>query len=150
MEVRTNTTVQEFKGNGKLNGVVVKNLKTNEVEELNPATTFIFIGLDPNTAFVKDSIDLDQWGFIQTSPQFETNIPGVYAAGDVRAGSTKQVIGAVGKGTTAAMMIRHYLESATKQGVSGRLDQEFSPGTPSQSLVRAFLVLSTYCMIPAR
>ena len=114
MEVRTNTTVQEFKGNAKMNGVVVKNLKTDEVEELNPAATFIFIGLDPNTAFVKDSIDLDQWGFIQTSPQFETNIPGVYAAGDVRAGSTKQVIGAVGKGTTAAMMIRHYFESALR------------------------------------
>ena len=64
MEVRTNTTVQEFKGNGKMNGVVVKNLKTDEVEELNPAATFIFIGLDPNTAFVKDSIDLDQCGFI--------------------------------------------------------------------------------------
>ena len=110
VEVRTNTTVQEFKGNGKLNSVVVKNIKTDEVEELHPAATFIFIGMDPNTAFLKDSTELDQWGFIQTSPQFETSVPGIYAAGDVRAGSTKQVTGAVGEGTTAAMMIRHYLE----------------------------------------
>ncbi len=114
MEVRTTTTVQEFKGNGKLNGVVIKNLKTNEVEELNPAAAFIFIGLDPNTAFLKDSTELDQWGFIQTSAQFETSIPGIYAAGDVRAGSTKQVTGAVGEGTTAAMMIRHYLENVQR------------------------------------
>ena len=132
MEVRTNTTVQEFKGNGKLNGDVVKNLKTDEVEELNPAATFIFIELDPNTAFVKDSIDLDQWGFIQTSPQFETNIPGVYAAGDVRAGSTKQVIGAVGKGTTAAMMIRHYLESALRnRGYRGDWTKNSRQGRPA-------------------
>ena len=110
IEVRTNTTVQEFKGDGKLSGVVVKNLKTDEVEELHPAATFIFIGLDPNTSFLKDSIELDQWGFVQTSQQFETSVPGIYAAGDVRGGSTKQITGAVGEGTTAAMMIRHYLE----------------------------------------
>lgn len=114
MEVRTNTTVQEFKGNGKLTGVVIKNLKTDAVEELHPAAAFIFIGLDPNTAFLKDSTELDQWGFIQTSAQFETNVPGIYAAGDVRAGSTKQVTGAVGEGTTAAMMIRHYLEKVQR------------------------------------
>ena len=81
---------------------------------MNPAATFIFIGLDPNTAFVKDSIDLDQGGFIQTSPQFETNIPGVYAAGDVRAGGIKQVTSAVREGATVAMMIRHYLGSALR------------------------------------
>jgi len=57
-----------------------------------------------------DSIELDQWNFIKTGENFSTNIPGVYAAGDVRAGSTKQITGAVGEGSTAAMMVRHYME----------------------------------------
>ena len=71
---------------------------------------FIFIGLDPNTDFLRDLVDLDQWRFIITNEALETSVGGVFAAGDVRAGSTKQVASAVGEGATAALMIRHYLE----------------------------------------
>ena len=110
IEVRVNTTVQEFKGNGKLNAVVVKDVNTEEVEELNPGAAFIFIGLDPNTAFVKDDVEVDRWGFIQTGQNMETSLPGVFAAGDARGGSTKQVASAVGEGASAALMIRQYLE----------------------------------------
>ena len=117
MEVRTQTTVEEFKGNGRLESVVVKDLSTGTVEELRPGAVFIFIGLDPNTGFLRDVVDLDRWGFVTTGPTLETSVPGVFAAGDVRAGSTKQVTGAVGEGTTAALMIRHYLEES--QGSRG-------------------------------
>ena len=71
---------------------------------------FVFIGLDPNTDFLRGVVDLDQWGAIKTSATLETNLKGVFAAGDVRAGSTKQVASAVGEGATAALMIRQYLE----------------------------------------
>ena len=110
MEIRLNTTVQEFRGNGKLSSVVVKSLETGEIEELSPGAVFIFIGLDPNVDFVRGFVDLDRWGFITSNQSLETSVPGVYAAGDVRAGSTKQVASAVGEGATAALMIRQYLE----------------------------------------
>ena len=114
MEIRLNTTVQGFKGNGKLSSVVVKNTITGETEELRPGAVFVFIGLDPNVDFVRDVVDLDQYGFISTSATLETNIEGVFAAGDVRAGSTKQVASAVGEGATAALMIRQYLEKTER------------------------------------
>ncbi|MCI0781921.1 MAG: FAD-dependent oxidoreductase, partial [Chloroflexi bacterium] len=110
MEIRLNTIVEEFRGNGKLSSVVVKATDTGETEELTPGAVFIFIGLDPNTAFLKDTLDLNQWGSIETSQTMETSIPGIFAAGDVRAGSTKQVASAVGEGAAAALMIRQYLE----------------------------------------
>ncbi len=110
MEVMLNTTVQEFKGDAKLSAVVVKDETTGETKELKPGAVFIFIGLDPNTDFLRELIDLDQFGFIKTSATLETNIGGVFAAGDVRVGSTKQVASAVGEGATAALMIRQFLE----------------------------------------
>jgi thioredoxin reductase (NADPH) len=110
MEIRLNTTVQGFKGNGKLSSVLIKSGDTGEIEELTPGAVFVFIGLDPNVDFVRGAVGLDKWGFIQTSVSLETNIEGVFAAGDVRAGSTKQVASAVGEGATAALMIRQYLE----------------------------------------
>ncbi len=110
MEVMLSTTVQEFKGDAKLSSVVVKDETSGETKELRPGAVFIFIGLDPNTDFLRELVDLDQWGFIKTSATLETNIGGVFAAGDVRVGSTKQVASAVGEGATAALMIRQFLE----------------------------------------
>ena len=110
IEVRLNTTVVEFKGDGKLSSVVIKNTASGETEEITPGAVFVFIGLLPNTAFVKGSVDLDQWGSISTSPTMETSLEGVFAAGDARSGSTKQVSSAGGEGATAALMIRQYLE----------------------------------------
>ena len=120
IDVRLNTTAVEFKGNGKLSSMVVKDVQTGAVEELSPAAVFIFIGLDPNTGFLQGSVDLDRWGFLVTGSTMETNVPGIYAAGDVRAGSTKQVASAVGEGATAALMIRQYLEATqSSRGYKG-------------------------------
>lgn len=112
MQVRLSTTVQEFKGNGRLSTVVVRDLKSGQVEELHPAGVFVFIGLLPNTESVKDKVELDRWGFIVTSDTLETSAKGIFAAGDARGGSTKQVASAVGEGATAALMVRQYLEAA--------------------------------------
>ena len=110
VEVRRGTTVAEFRGSGTLSSAILKNVASGEIEEITPAGVFIFIGLDPNTGFAKGFVDLDQWGFIQTGLTMETSVAGVYAAEDVRAGSTKQVASAVGEGASAALMIRQYLE----------------------------------------
>ena len=77
---------------------------------MTPGAVFIFIGLLPNTDFVKGTVELDRYGFVVTNPNLETSLPGVFAAGDCRVGSTKQIAGAVGEGATAALMVREYLE----------------------------------------
>ena len=117
MEIKLGKAVQEFKGNGHLESIIVQDRATGENEELFPAAAFIFIGLDPNTAFVKDVVETDKWGFITTSGTMETSLEGVFTAGDARGGSTKQVASAVGEGATAALMIRNYLEK--QQGNRG-------------------------------
>jgi len=71
---------------------------------------FVFVGLSPNTTFLKGIVDLDEIGFIKTNVHLETNIAGVFAAGDVRSGATMQIASASGEGATAALMIRQYLE----------------------------------------
>ena len=125
VEVRYNTQAQEFRGDGKLKTVVTKNTTTGAIEELRPAAVFVFIGLNPNVALVKDVVALDLYGYIVTGHDLahradrparmplamETSVPGVFAAGDVRAGSTKQVASAVGEGASAAIAIREYLKS---------------------------------------
>ena len=110
MQVFTQATVQEFRGNGKLSSIIVKDLATGETREMQPGAVFVFIGLRPNTDFLKGVVELDEYGFIVTSSNLETNLPGVFAAGDCRTGSTKQVASAVGEGATVALTVREYLE----------------------------------------
>lgn len=72
---------------------------------------FIFIGLKPNTSFLDGSgIELDELGLIKTDSRLETNLPGVFASGDVRSGATMQIASAVGEGATAALSIREHLD----------------------------------------
>ena len=110
VEIKLRHTVEAFMGNGKLSSVVVRNLETGEVEEMTPGAVFVFIGLDPNTGFLKGTVELDERGFITTGENLETSMRGVFAAGDVRSGSTKQVASSAGEGANAALRIREFLE----------------------------------------
>jgi len=109
-EVHTNMEVREFQGEGKLTAVIARDRGTGEQHVFHPAAAFIFIGMDPNTSFLKGTVDLDRWGFVVTDDTLQTSLPGVFAAGDVRAGSTKQLGSAIGEGITALLMVRQYLE----------------------------------------
>jgi thioredoxin reductase (NADPH) len=115
MEVLLNRSVKEFRakedGSGKLGSITLESVPAGTVEELHPAGCFVFIGLDPNTEFIKGSVDLDDGGLIATDMGFQTSMLGVFAAGDVRSGSTKQLASAVGEGAGAAIAIRQYLEN---------------------------------------
>ena len=71
---------------------------------------FVFIGLTPNSQLVHGQVETDAGGFIVTDKTLMTARPGLFAAGDVRAGSTKQAGAAAGEGATAALMIRDYLK----------------------------------------
>ena len=114
MEVELRHGVKEFRkkedGSGKLGTVVIEDLESGEIEEHHPAGVFVFIGLDPNTDFLKGIVELDERGFVATDPTFMSSMPGVFAAGDVRDGSTKQLASAVGEGAAAAIQIRGYLD----------------------------------------
>ena len=110
IEVSYNTEVAEFKGkNNRLETVVVKNRKTGETEEIQPAGVFVFVGLSPNSEPFKDIVKVDVQGFIMTGIDFQTSTEGIFAAGDVRAGSTKQLVSAAGEGAAAALAIREHL-----------------------------------------
>jgi thioredoxin reductase (NADPH) len=114
MEVFTGHAVKEFKpkadGSGKLGAVVIEHRGDGAIEEMHPDGVFVFIGLDPNTGFLQGSAELDARGFLVTDMGFQTTMPGVFAAGDVRSGSTKQLASAVGEGAAAAIAIRTHLE----------------------------------------
>jgi thioredoxin reductase (NADPH) len=111
ISVRTNQEVREFlvSAERKLTGVRVRDRVTGEERIDHPDGIFILIGMDPNSEPFKDKVATDRWGFIQTADNLETNLPGVFAAGDVRAGSTKQAAAAAGEGATVAIMVRQYL-----------------------------------------
>ena len=110
IEVRFNTGVVEFKGeNNHLTTVVTKNIQTGETQELHVPGVFVFIGLSPNSRKFKDVAKLDAQGFIMTGIDFQTSTGGIFASGDVRSGSTKQLVSAAGEGAAAALAIREHL-----------------------------------------
>ncbi|MGH2593080.1 MAG: FAD-dependent oxidoreductase [Anaerolineae bacterium] len=110
MTVTTNHSVKEFKGKSRLKAIVVEDRATGEVKEWRYDGVFVFIGLSPNSDLVKDKAKTDKYGFVVTEDILMTSLPGLFAAGDVRAGSTKQAASAVGEGATAALMIRQFLK----------------------------------------
>lgn len=115
MKVTVNHEVVELKVSERkrLQSVTVKDRATGELKEWFYDGVFIFIGLDPNSDLMKDKLDLDERGFIITEKTLETKVKGVFAAGDVRSGSTKQAASAAGEGATAALMIRDYLREVS-------------------------------------
>ena len=90
--------------------MLVEDKNTNETQKLDYDGVFVFIGLTPNNSLLQGSADLDAWGFVKTEHMM-TSIPGIFAAGDVRAGSTKQAAAAAGEGASAALAIREYLKT---------------------------------------
>jgi thioredoxin reductase (NADPH) len=110
VDVLTGVTTVELRGNGHLETVVIEDSSTGARSELHPAGVFVFIGLSPNTEVVAGLLERDGQGFLVTDAGMQTSLPGVFAAGDARAGSTKQAASAAGEGAAAAIAIRRYLE----------------------------------------
>jgi thioredoxin reductase (NADPH) len=108
MKVTVNHDVKEFRGKNKLEAVVVEDRTTGEIKEWKYDGVFVFIGLTPNSDLVKDKANLDKRGFVLTE-NMQSSMEGIFAAGDVRADSTKQAASAAGEGASAAIAIREYL-----------------------------------------
>ena len=129
IEVLLHVDVKAVRGNGHLAQVVIRDVGSGAERELDEAAMFIFIGARPRTEMVSGWVELDDKGFVLTGPDlasanhgrggwtldrspflFETSVPGVFAAGDVRAGSSKRVAAAVGEGSGCVLMVHRYLE----------------------------------------
>ena len=103
--------VEEFTGNEVLEHARVKNLKTEEIYDYPAAAAFIYVGFHPNTEYLKGLLEMDALGHVYTDIHMRTGISGVYACGDARADSTRQLGAAVGDGITAALAAYHDLNA---------------------------------------
>lgn len=110
MDFIWDTAVEKIEGQGKVQTVSLKNLKTNEVSSMAIDGVFIFVGHDPNTSFLKGFVEMDEKGYIKSDGSVKTSVPGVFAAGEIRAGATKQLVAACGEGCEAALAAQEYLE----------------------------------------
>jgi thioredoxin reductase (NADPH) len=111
IELIWDTVVEEIKGKNKVSELVVRNVKTGEISKITLDGIFVYIGQIPNTGFLKGQIPLDTEGYIITDDRMGTQIKGVYAAGDIRRNSSRQVITAAGDGATAAISAEKLLSS---------------------------------------
>ncbi|MDD4568849.1 MAG: thioredoxin-disulfide reductase [Tepidanaerobacteraceae bacterium] len=104
------SVLHEIKGKDTVEEVVVKNVKTGEMSSVSVNGVFVAIGYTPNTDFVKDLIRLDEQGYIVTDDHMKTDVPGLFAAGDIRKKSLRQVVTAVADGAIAAVEAGRFIE----------------------------------------
>ena len=129
VELLANTEVRELIGENRLDGVVVENNRSEETQTLAVRALFVFIGAEANTGWLMGAVGLDERGFVLTGAALdrsvldgedwrerarepfllETSMPGVFAAGDARAGSIKRCVSAVGEGAMAVRLVHQYL-----------------------------------------
>ena len=114
MEFKWNHVVREIKGNGGVDRVLLEDLKGESQYDFPTAATFIFIGFHPNSSFLEGAVPLDGGGHVITNIRMETPVSGVFAAGDVRQFSDRQLGNAVGDGITAALSAYRYITESEK------------------------------------
>ena len=113
IEIIWDSVVEDVIGDNEpknVKGIKIKNVKTDKVEELKLDGVFIAIGHDPATSLFKEQLDMDNEGYLVTKPDStETNVPGVYAAGDVKDKTFRQAVTAAGMGCMAALEAEKHL-----------------------------------------
>ena len=115
IEIIWDSVVEDVVGDTEpknVKGIKIKNLKTNKIDEIKVDGLFIAIGHDPATSLFKEQLKMDKEGYLITKPDStETNIPGVYAAGDVKDKTFRQAVTAAGMGCMAALEAEKYISS---------------------------------------
>lgn len=104
-----NSVVEEIRGDGIVESVLLRNIKTNERTELETNGVFVFVGTVPKTDFLRGHVQLDARGYVPTTEIMETNVPGVYCSGDARVKYLRQVITAAADGSIAAVAAEKYI-----------------------------------------
>ena len=130
IEVLNQVEVEEVRGTGKVEKIIIKNCETGKTSEIDASAMFIFIGTAPHSEMFAGTLERDEKGFILTGSDlpklngrpkgwnldrdpyiFETNIPGIFAVGDVRSGANRRVAMAVGEGSASIYLVHKYLQS---------------------------------------
>jgi len=111
IEFLWDTVVESITGDKLVREIRLRNVKTGNSSSLEVSGVFAAVGLRPNTGYLKGLLKLDEGGFIPVNNQMETEVPGIFAAGDIRVGSIRQVISAAGDGATAAIAAERFLSS---------------------------------------
>jgi thioredoxin reductase (NADPH) len=111
IEFLWDTVVESIIGDKLVREIRLRNVKTGKGSSLEVSGIFVAVGLRPNTGYLKGLLALDEGGFIPVNNQMETEVPGVFAAGDIRSRSIRQVVSAAGDGATAAIAAERFLSS---------------------------------------
>ena len=109
LEFRWNSTVSRLQHDGKVKGIVLKNIQSGNETELSCDAVFVSIGRKPNTALLEDQVNLDPQGYVEAGESCRTNIPGVFSVGDVRTKALRQIITAAADGAVAVHYAEEYL-----------------------------------------
>ncbi len=109
LSVLPNTEVEAIQGEQLVSSLLLRDLGTGEARRQAANGVFIYVGLEPNTAFLQGVLQMDRAGHIETDVMMQTSLAGVFAAGDIRAGSVAQLATAAGDGATAAVAAYRYL-----------------------------------------
>ena len=116
--LHTQTVVESFEGGAFLESVILRNRHTHDITEFRVGSVFVMVGAKPNTDWLQEIIELDEKGFVLTghpnafeNSRYATDLPGVYAIGDVRSGSVKRVASAVGEGSVVVTDVHRYLST---------------------------------------
>ena len=110
IKLRDRTAVEEILGNEVVTGVRARNLVTDEVSQIELAGIFVYVGMKPNTAFLKNIVKLSDTGHVPTDGWMKTERDGLYAVGDIRQDSASQAITSAGDGATAAITAYRYIK----------------------------------------
>ena len=105
------TVVDEIMGDTFVSRLKVRNVKTDKLSDLDVSGVFMAVGFKPNTEYLKGVLELDSIGSIVTGTNMETSVPGIFAAGDIRSNSIRQVIAAAGDGAVAAVNAERYISA---------------------------------------
>lgn len=109
IEILWNSVVEKISGKDRLESVTIKNVQSDQVSEIKLDGIFVSIGMDPNSALVKDLVELNDWGQICVDKTMATSQPGIFAAGDVTNACPEQMATAAGTGVAAALAVDEYL-----------------------------------------
>ncbi len=112
------TALDKIEGNGKVQGVQARNLKTGQMEQWQTDGVFVFIGHFPNSELFKGQLAMDEQGFLITDKFMQTSAPGVFAAGEIMDPIYKQAVSSAGQGCQAAISVERYLEVQHAQALS--------------------------------
>ncbi len=105
-----NQEIMSINGKERVSSITIRDRSSRQERTINVTGIFVYIGFDPQAQFLKDFVELDKSGFVMTNEDLMSSVPGIFAAGDIRAKKIRQIVNACAEGAMAAINVRVYLE----------------------------------------